>query len=190
MELPQDYNPSLTFENTNTLYGNHYKFAIDRLPDLTFYVQSVQTSTVTGEQLIQPNPFANIHHPGEKLQFGTINVSYLIDANFKNYFSLYYWMKGYGFPHSFDEVVQFRAKQKTLIGNVRPTVHNVETTHAVLSILTPDTSAIIAEIHYDGLFPTELSALQFQTTDSDAPLLSTSCTFSCSTFDIKLTTSE
>jgi hypothetical protein len=187
MELPQDYNPSLTFDNTNALYGNHYKFTIDRLPDLTFYVQSVQTSSVEGGQAIQPNPFSNIHHPGEKLSYGNIEVSYLIDAQFKNYFSLYYWMKGYGFPHSFEEVVQFREKQQTLIPNMRPIIHNIETTHAVLSVLTPDTSAIVAEIHYEGLFPINLTPLQFQTTDSDAPLLSTTCTFSCSVFDIRLT---
>jgi len=187
MELSQDYNPSLTFENTNSLYGNHYKFAIDRLPDLTFFVQSVQTSSVSGGQALQQTPFSTLHHPSDRLSFGTIQVTYLIDAHFKNYFSLYYWMKGYGFPHSFDEVVQFRNKQRTLVGNVRPIVHTLETTHAVLSVLTPDTSAIVAEIHYEGLFPMELSSLQFQTTDSDAPLLSTTCTFSCSVFDIKLT---
>lgn len=187
MELAQDYNPSLTFENTNSLYGNHYKFTIDRLPDLTFFVQSVQTSAVSSNQIIQPNPFSNVHHPGDKLTFSSFQVTYLIDAQFKNYFSLYYWMKGYGFPHSFEEVQQFREKQRTLVSNVRATVHNLETTHAVLSVLTPDTSAIVAEIDYEGVFPIELSSLQFQTTDSDAPLLTATCTFSCSVFDIKLT---
>jgi hypothetical protein len=185
MEPYQNYDPSLSQQSTNTLYGNHYKFAIERLPDLTFFVQSVSSPSVSGGIALQVNPFSTIHHPGERLNFGQFTVTYLVDAHFKNYFSLYYWMKGYGFPHSFEEVQQFRTKQQSLVPNLSAKPIDLEKTRAVLSILTPDTSSIVAELHIDEVFPVELSSLSFLTTDADAPVLTTSCTFSCSSFEVK-----
>lgn len=186
MEPYQNYDPSFSFQTTNVTYGNHYKFRIERLPDLTFFVQSISTPSVSGGIALQQNPFSTIHHPGEKLTFSTFQVTYLVDAQFKNYFSLYYWLKGYGFPHSFDEVIEFRNKQRTLVPNPRATPTQLEKTHAVLTVLTPDTSVGVAELLLHDIFPTELSALTFQTTDTDPPVLTTTCTFSCSTIDVRL----
>ena len=68
-------------------------------------------------------------------------MTYLVDANFKTYFSLYYWMKGYGFPHDFDEVKRFRAKQLSN-DRVSPQAQpiDLEKTTALITILTPDTA--------------------------------------------------
>lgn len=186
MEPYQNYDPSLTQQTTNTLYGNHYKFSIERLPDLSFFVQSVATPSVAGGIALQQTPLSVIHHPGERLNFGQFTVTYLIDSHFKNYFSLYYWMKGYGFPHDYNEVVEFRKKQMSLVPNFRAKPIDLEKTKAVLSVLTPDTSQIVAEIHMEEVFPVDLSALNFVTTDSEPPVLTTTCTFSCSTIEVVL----
>ena len=115
-------------------------------------------------------------------------MTYLIDASFKTYFSLYYWMKGYGFPHDFDEVKRFRAKQLK-DSRIRPQAEPIELekTTASISILTPDTASIVAEINMDEIFPTQLSSLEFTSTNTEAPVLTTTATFSCSTFDVTLT---
>jgi len=115
-------------------------------------------------------------------------VTYLVDASFKTYFSLYYWMKGYGFPHDFDQVKRFRAKQLSN-RRVRPQAPPVELekTTASISILTPDTASIVAKIDIEEVFPVQLSGLDFTSTSTDAPVLSTTVTFSCSTFDVTLT---
>ncbi len=188
METEQDYEPTRSHQTTNTLYGNHYRFAIERLPDLTFFVQSVTSPNVSGGVAAQANPFAVINHPGERLTYGQFTVTYLVDASFKTYFSLYYWMKGYGFPHNFDQVKQFRAKQLTNRRiSPRATPVELEKTTASISILTPDTASIVAEIDIEEVFPVELSSLDFTSTDNDSTILSTTATFACSTFDVTLT---
>ena len=188
MKTEQDYDPTRSHQETNTLYGNHYRFAIERLPDLTFFVQSISSPNVSGSAQTQETPFAFAHHPTGRLTFGELSVTYLVDASFKTYFSLYYWMKGYGFPHNFDEVKRFRAKQLT---NRRIGLHtkaiDLEKTTALITILTPDTASIIAEINIDDVFPTELTSLDFTSTNAEAPVLTTTATFSCSTFDVTLT---
>ena len=188
METEQDYEPTRSHQATNTLYGNHYRFSIERLPDLTFFVQSVSSPGVTGSAQTQETPFAFAHHPTSRLTYGDISVTYLVDASFKTYFSLYYWMKGYGFPHDFDQVKRFRAKQLTnnrVSPRARPI--DLEKTTASISILTPDTASIVAKIDIEEVFPIALSSLDFTSTDSDSPILSTTATFSCSTFDVTLT---
>jgi hypothetical protein len=188
METEQDYDPTRSHQTTNTLYGNHYRFAIERLPDLTFFVQSVSSPSVNGAVAEQANPFSIINHPGERLTYGQFTVTYLVDASFKTYFSLYYWMKGYGFPHDFDEVKRFRAKQ---LSNDRVSPHaqpiDLEKTTASITILTPDTASIVAKIDIEEVFPIALSSLDFTSTDSDSAILTTTATFSCSTFDVTLT---
>ena len=188
METEQDYDPTRSHQTTNTLYGNHYRFAIERLPDLTFFVQSISSPSVSGSAQTQETPFAFAHHPTSRLNYGDISVTYLVDASFKTYFSLYYWMRGYGFPHSFDEVKRFRAKQLSN-NRVSPRARPVELekTTASISILTPDTASIVAEINIDEVFPTELTSLDFTSTNTDAPVLTTTATFSCSPFDVTLT---
>ena len=188
METVQDYDPTRSHQATNTLYGNHYRFAIERLPDLTFFVQSITSPNVSGSAQTQETPFAFAHHPTGRLTFGELSVTYLVDASFKTYFSLYYWMKGYGFPHDFDEVKRFRAKQLSN-NRVSPQAQpiDLEKTTALITILTPDTAGIVAEINITDVFPTELTGLELASTNTDAPVLTTTATFSCSTFDVTLT---
>jgi hypothetical protein len=188
MKVVQDYDPTRTQQSTNTLYGNHYRFSLERLPDITFFVQSVSSPSVSGGIAVQENPFSVLHHPGTRLTYGQFTVTYLVDASFKTYFSLYYWMKGYGFPHNFDEVKRFRAKQQ-LDNKVSPTARpiDLEKTAATISILTPDTASIVAEFHIEEVFPVELSSLEFTSTEGDSSVLTTTATFSCSSFDVTLT---
>ena len=67
MELPQDYDPSLIQQTQNTLYANHFKFEIERLPDLSFFVQSASIPSVSTGLALQTNPFSTIHHPGDQI---------------------------------------------------------------------------------------------------------------------------
>ena len=184
METPASYDPSFNQQTTSSLYANHFRFTIDRLPDLTFFVQSVGTPGVSSGLLLQPNPFSTIHHPG-KLSFGTFQVTFIVDAKFKNYFSIYYWMKGFGFPHSFDEVLAFRAKQASQVASIMAPAIDVEKTRAVLSVTAPDNGSLVAEIIIDEVFPMDLSGLNFSSTDVESPTLVATCTFSCSSIDIK-----
>ena len=188
MKTEQDYDPTRSHQTTNTLYGNHYRFSIERLPDLTFFVQSVSSPSVSGSAQTQETPFTFAHHPTSRLNYGDISVTYLVDASFKTYFSLYYWMKGYGFPHDFDEVKRFRAKQlsnRRVAPRAAPV--ELEKTTASISILTPDTASIVAKIDIEEVFPVQLSGLDFTSTNVDSPVLTTTATFSCSTFDVTLT---
>jgi hypothetical protein len=183
-ETPLTYNPTERFDNTNWLFGNHFKFAIQALPDLTFFAQSIQVPSITTQSIKRGTPFVAIKEVADHLTYASFEVNYLIDSQMKTYTSLLWWLQGYGFPHSYQEVVDFRALRAQRLAHPVTQVREVEKTHGLLTILQPDTDKIIAEIHYLDMFPTALSALEFNTTDPDAPALRATVTFDCTLFDV------
>ena len=180
------YVPTVRFDNTNGLSGTHFRFNVGALPDLSFFVQSVAVPTLTIASVNRVNPFIDIREVGDHIAVGGIEVHYLVDSTFKTYSSLYWWIKGYGFPKSYDEVRDFRAARTARLAIPSPKIHDLEKTNATLQILQPDTEQIIVELQFLDVFPTTLGGLEFATTspDADAALLKTMVTFSCTTFDV------
>ena len=72
------------------------------------------------------------------------------------------------------------------MGNTRLPAIAVEKTNATISIVTPDTGGVVAEILIQDVFPTDLSGLQFTSTDTDAAVLTATVTFACTAFDLRL----
>jgi hypothetical protein len=183
----QPYVPEQRHNNVNSLYNNHFKFDLEGLPDVTFYTQHVSVPSVLSGTMDAPNPLLALPQVGDHLKFSAFDIVFVIDAKFKNYYSLFYWMKGYGFPHDTDETLSFETTRRQQIANPRPVIREIQTTRALLSILQPDTSTIVATIHYSDVFPTSLGSLEFSTTDAEPQLLTARCTFVTSDFDIHLT---
>lgn len=182
----QPYNPSDRFKSTNGLLTNHFRFQLEALPDLTYFAQSVTIPSVTASSIPRATPLTRIKEAGDSLSYGSINVSYLVDAAFKSYSSLYWWMKGYGFPHSNQEVVNFRELRAKRLPTPRPIVRELEKTSAALYILEPDTERILVEFRMSDVFPVALSELSFDATTTDAQSLVTTATFDITEFDVYL----
>jgi hypothetical protein len=182
--LPPPYEPTTRFTNVNQLLGNHFRFQLEALPDLTQFAQSITIPSVISGAVPRATPLTRIQETGDTLAFGSLTVSYIIDNGFKSYTSLFWWMKGYGFPHTNEEVENFRQIRASRIATPRPLVRDLEKTNATLWILEPDTERALVEIRFSDVFPTTLGELSFSTTDGDAPNLATSATFACTEFDV------
>ena len=51
--------------------------------------------------------------PGDKMEFEDLNVRFLVDENLENYMEIQNWMRGLGFPESFQEIYDLQ-DQKNL----------------------------------------------------------------------------
>jgi len=181
----QDYTPTARFDNTNLIYQNHFKFSIEALPDVTFFVQNINHPGVTVPIAPRGNPFTRIPEVGDHLAFGALDLTFLVDGKMLNYYSLFYWLQGYAFPQSFEQLQQFAAQRRRLLSNPRPALREIQKTSATLYVLQPDTNKTIAEVQYTDVFPTSLGQLSFDTT-SDATPLKVSASFEYTYFDIVL----
>jgi hypothetical protein len=180
------YEPTARPQSVSTLLNNHFKFVIEALPDLTFFAQSIQLPAVVGNIVDRPNPFRMIKEVADHLKYNDFDVSYKVDNAFKTYYSLYWWMCGYGFPRSYEEVEAFREIRKSRIANPRPIIREIEKTSAALYILQPDTNSTLVTVRYEDVFPVALGELQFESTDNEPVEVKCRVTFACNGFDIHL----
>lgn len=178
------YEPTRRQDNTNLLYDNHYRFHLDALPDLTFRVTNVTHPGVASAAVNHPSPFTRIQETGDALNFHDLSMTFNVDAAFKSYTSIFWWLKGYGFPHSYEEVQNFRAQRAAQLSNPRPQVRDMEKTIATLSVLLPDTETIVCNIRFTDVFPTALGEMSFNSTGDDTVHLRCTATFAYTEFDI------
>ena len=78
--------------NINTLGADYFKFHIDRIPKFVQFVQSVTVPALNIGQINQPTRYIPIVHPGDSVEFGTIDVVFMLDEDMESYLEIYKWM--------------------------------------------------------------------------------------------------
>ena len=76
----------------NYIYPNNFTFRIKRLPDLNFTVQGANLPGVSIGRIDQPNPIKNAPLQGDRMFFGDLTVTFLVDENLENYREIFTWM--------------------------------------------------------------------------------------------------
>lgn len=183
----QDYTATKRFESVADLLPNHFRFVLTDLPDLTFFAQQVILPDINSEAPKRANPFTTIPEVGDHLAFSPLTVHYTVDVGFKSYYSLFYWMRGYGFPKSYDDIANFQASRRRQLANPRPIAREITKTHGQLILLAPDTDKPVVTIDFEDVFPLQLGQLSFDTTISGTPEpLTTQVTFAYTDYEITL----
>lgn len=185
-DITGPYVPSRRFDNVQQLLGNHFKFTLTGLPDLTQFAQSFTLPSVLNPAVERQTRGTRIRERGDHVTYGAFNVTYIIDNAFKTYYSLYWWVKGAAGPHATAEISQFRDVRRQQVSDPKPLVHDLEKTTATLWILQPDTDTPLVTISFIDVFPVSLSEVQFSSTDSEPPGLVTTVSFECTAFDVVL----
>jgi len=183
----QNYDPTKRFDNVQQLLGNHFRVVIDALPDLTFFAQTIVLPDISLPKVERANPFTHIPEVGDHIVFSPLTVNFIIDNQFKTYFSLWYWFRGVGFPHSYDDIGNFQASRKAALANPRPIRREIEKTNLTLLINHPDSDSPVATIFFEDVWPTQIGQVTFSSTDSEPPMLTTQVTFAYTDFTPTLT---
>jgi hypothetical protein len=91
-----------------------YKFVMNRLPNLEYFVQSFDFPALTLNETpgIQ-TPFNKLVIAGDHMTFDHFSLTFKIDENMYSYFELYDWMVAVGKPESFDQYAAIAAAGKT-----------------------------------------------------------------------------
>ena len=73
------YNQTPT--NKSFLSNNKYEFVIQRLPHVTFFIQSITIPDVTLNGTQVSTPFVNLPIPGDTLQYSELQLTYIMDED-------------------------------------------------------------------------------------------------------------
>jgi hypothetical protein len=168
-----------------------FKFGIIKLPKVEYFCTAANIPGITLGSTNQPTPLKDIPIPGDKLDYDTLNISFLVDENLENYREIHGWLTGLGFPKDYS---QFRDLQGA--GSDRyPTTQNVGLSKelgqvkkavqddgglysdATLFVLTSKNTNNI-EVRFRDIYPVSLSGLDYNQQANDVDYLTASVTFS------------
>jgi hypothetical protein len=161
--------PELKFEplNKSFLSNNKFEFAIKRLPNLTYFVQSINLPGITLLNTTVNNPFVATPIPGNQLAFGQLTAGYIVDENMESWSEIYEWITQLGNPQGFDKLgtlTKISGKNNSIVSD------------ATLIIKTNANNPNI-QISFKDLFPVEIGELSFSSIDSGQDFITSSITF-------------
>tara|TARA_B100000963_G_scaffold338753_1_gene335918 strand:- start:362 stop:898 length:537 start_codon:yes stop_codon:yes gene_type:complete len=167
-------------ENRNFLTGVAFKFNLTKLPKVDFFSNSTRIPELNLELTRQPSYLKNIDVPGERLTFGDLTLQFLVDENMENYLAVYDWLKGLGFPET---TKQYRDLTTDKDGQ-RDTKEAFS--DGTLRILNSNYREV-AKVKFEDLFPTSLTSLDFDATNTDINYFTAQATFKYTIYKLSKT---
>ena len=166
-----------------------FKFQLLKLPKVEYFCTSVNIPGVSLSNVDIATPLKSIPVPGTILNYGDLEMSFLVDENLENYREIHGWLTGLGFPrdHKQAKTLVDAAKDRfpvvgksdavTDAGKVTgsPMPLGPVFSDATLNVLTSKNTANI-EVRFSDMFPVSLSALNFNQQANDVDYLSASVT--------------
>lgn len=154
---------STTPLNRSFLSNNKFEFILNRIPNFTFLVQSVNLPSIALAFSEINTPATAIRIPGNIISFSQMTLSFMIDEDMQSWYEIYNWIFQLGNPQS-----------NVKLGNLTqiPGRINSTTSDATLFIKTNSNNPNW-KVEFKDLFPVDLSELNFSTTDSQEFLTAT-----------------
>lgn len=85
---------------TNYLSPVSFKVVVERLPNVEFFTQRVNIPGINAAGVVQPSPIHNLYNTPDRIEFGELDLTFIIDENMENYREIFNWMQGLGSPES------------------------------------------------------------------------------------------
>ena len=162
-------------ENKSFLSPIGFKFTIQRLPHVNYFCTSVELPEISiGQITTIQNPFIRLPVPGDKLDFGLLNIRFRVDEDMKNFQEIYDWLIALGFPDNFAQR-----------GAIQRTTTNVGEVYSDGSlILTTAQFQPNIEVKFTDMYPTSLSAVQFDIERTDIEYLQADVNFAFRKYEL------
>ena len=164
-------------ENRNFLSPIGFKFILSKFPKVSFFCNSARIPEISLGTAIQPSYLKDIDVPGEKIQYGELNLRFLVEENMENYMAVHNWITGIGFPET---PQQFIDKTTDEDGIRDPAEQWSDGSLAILNSNFRTT----ANVKFKDLFPVALSSLDFDATLNDIEYFTADATFKYTVYTI------
>jgi hypothetical protein len=151
----------------NFLKPNGFQLVFNRLPFTTFYCQQVLVPDFTIADITTGTPFIKLNYSSTEVDVGRFIARFKVDENLKNYREILNWIKGLGFPETFD---QYKDNKKA---------HGREALRSDASLIITTSSRIPnIEVKLVEAFPISLGGFEMETTSQDVEFVTATAVFS------------
>ena len=172
-----------------------FRFKMTKLPNVEFFVQTANIPGISLGSTNQETPLKDIAGAGDKVNYQTLDVSFLVDENLNNYKELHDWIIGLGFPQDhtqfenllstgsdrFPGTTSSTAATGTSIP--QPSSEGAIYSDATLTVLNSKNIAK-TEIRFQNVYPISLGSLSYDIKASDVDYLQVQASFNYMYYDI------
>lgn len=142
----------------------NFFMVIDKIPEVVYTCQQITIPTIsTGEATLSNryNP-SKTYVPGDGVDYGNLEVNFILDKHFRNYRSILKWIKGNAVP---DDPKQW-------------TVEKFADTMSDITVYGCDSSNMpLIHWNFRSCFPVSLDGAQFDSTQPDIAYLTSNVSF-------------
>ena len=156
--------PGTPIGNRNFLSPVGFKFSLKRSPGVAYFCNEANIPDMTLGIAEQPTYLRDIPTPGDKIEFGDLNLRFLVDEDLTNYMEIQNWIRGLGYPQSIGEYhdLEKKAYIPQGFGKKRSDIYSDGTLQILSNNLVPKFRVI-----FNDLFPYSISTVTFDATDTD-----------------------
>ena len=169
------------------LRPNAFRFGVKDIPNVSFTCQSANIPDIQLGYAVQPTPFVDIPTIGDKINFGELAIRFLISEDMSNYLELYRWIVAIGFPKDYNQFSTFvkdGPSRFPIVTNTNGTSEILAYSDATLTILDSTNTAKV-NIIFKNLFPTSLSALDFDIASGSVEYFTAIASFKYTIFEVE-----
>ena len=163
--------------NRNFLSPVGFKFTLSKEPKASFFCNSARIPEINLGTAVQPSYLKDLDVPGDKLTYGDFSLRFLVDENMENYMTIHNWLTGLGYP----ETTQDFKDLTTNDDGVRDLKEQFS--DGSLHILNSNFRDV-AIVKFKDLFPTYLTSLEFEASDTDVNYFTAEVSFKYTVYNI------
>lgn len=172
--------------NKNLLQGSKFKLNFDRLPDVSFFCTEANIPGFTLSENSRTTPFVDYNVAGDKITYLPLEITFLINENLSPWREVHDWIRGLGFPTTFDEYNNLPNLQKTVMRSFLQSQQGTpQYSDGVLSIYT-NKNNLSFSVSFKNLYPVEISSINLATKMTADDVITGTAKFAFMYYDIKI----
>lgn len=161
--------------NKNFLSPLGFKFQVKKLPTTNFFTQQVYIPGIAINPTEFINPLVRIPYSGEHIDYDDLQISFKVDEDLANYIEIQNWLRGLGFPDSFEQYAELENK---------PKMSGMGLVSDISLIVLSSSKNPTFDIVFRDAFPISLSGFTFDTTPSDVDYIEARASFRYTSYSI------
>jgi hypothetical protein len=155
----------------NYLSPTNFTISIEKLPNVEFFTQKLTIPDVTATATSLGTPLANMYEYGDRIEYGELTTTMIIDENMNNYKEILNWIEGYASPESSNQnknFAQIRGHESDIIATITNSHKN------------PNIRFV-----FKNCFPTSLGGVSLDVNVQDVAYATTAVTWRYDTFTME-----
>ena len=177
---PPAERPGTPLDNRNFLSPTGFKFGLKTSQGVAFFCNQANIPALDLGVAEQPTYLKDIPIPGDKIQFGDLNLRFLVDEDLVNFMEIQNWIRGLGFPESLAEFNEL--KDQAILGPMGKSTEDVYS-DGTLQILSSNLVPKF-QVVFSDLFPYSLSTVTFDATYTDIEYFTADVAFKYTIYEI------